>query len=465
MEGIKGCGGGGGRVNIGEDDSIDGMQCIDHPYRNNPGGICAFCLQEKLGKLVSSSFPLPIHASVSSSSSSPSFRSDIIAPSSSSTSTTRHCPSSSSINTISATTVVPSSSSSSLSLSVIPTKNENHYHHEYYSRKTRIPFLLAKRKKKKTSVSNSVSNSVSGSVSGSGSATSNIILKRSKSTATPRRGSNSLVDADDEYFSPRKRNGFWSFLYHSSKSSTSTKNLNSKSFRDGNNASTASKLKEKCCSGSSLGRKNDIVIVEEEDNSPNNNNNNNTGSSYGRKVSRSRSVGCGSRSFSGDFFERISTGFGDCTLRRVESQREGKSKVVSNSTGIASSVNHAQEHHHHCMKERVLRRCGGIFSGFMMTSSSSSNSSSNSSYWVSSNSADDAVNGGGKQGSVSISQNNRSGKSWGWAFASPMRAFSSKGSSSKENHHNKRDIIRDANDKINATPNLSAMPSLLAARG
>ncbi|KAM7278686.1 hypothetical protein ACFE04_005820 [Oxalis oulophora] len=37
-----------------------------------------------------------------------------------------------------------------------------------------------------------------------------------------------------------------------------------------------------------------------------------------RKVSRSRSVGCGSRSFYGDFFERISTGFGDCTLRRVE---------------------------------------------------------------------------------------------------------------------------------------------------
>ncbi|GFP78609.1 protein tify 10a [Phtheirospermum japonicum] len=29
------------------------------------------------------------------------------------------------------------------------------------------------------------------------------------------------------------------------------------------------------------------------------------------------------RSFSGDYFERISTGFGDCTLKRVESQREG----------------------------------------------------------------------------------------------------------------------------------------------
>lgn len=458
MEAIK-LGVGNGKVNIAaEDDSIDGMQCIDHPYRNNPGGICAFCLQEKLGKLVSSSFPLPIHAS-SSSSSSPSFRSNV-APSSSSTSTTRHCASSSSsaINTVSTTTAV--ASSSSLSLSVCPIKNENNgkpFHHEYYSRKTRIPFLLAKKKKKKNTVS------------GSGSATSNnIILKRSKSTATPRRGSsNSLVDADDEYFSPRKRNGFWSFLHLSSKSSA--KNLNSKSFRDGNNTATttAAKLKEKCCSGSSLGRKNDIVIVEEEEeNSPNrnSNNNNNTGSSIERKVSRSRSVGCGSRSFSGDFFERISTGFGDCTLRRVESQREGKSKVVSSSsTGIASVNANGDHHHHHCMKERVLRRCGGIFSGFMMTSSSSSNSS-NSSYWVSSNSADETVNGG-KQGSVSISQNNnRGGRSWGWAFASPMRAFSSK-SSSKENHHNKRDIIRDANDKINATPNLSAMPSLLAARG
>ncbi|KAK9092991.1 hypothetical protein Syun_027902 [Stephania yunnanensis] len=64
-------------------------------------------------------------------------------------------------------------------------------------------------------------------------------------------------------------------------------------------------------------------------NNNNNNNNreekespNNSCSSLGRKVGRSRSVGCGSRSmsFSGDFLERLSTGFGDCTvLRRVES--------------------------------------------------------------------------------------------------------------------------------------------------
>ena len=34
------------------------MRFTDHPFRNNPGVICTFCL-EKLDKLVSSSFPLP----------------------------------------------------------------------------------------------------------------------------------------------------------------------------------------------------------------------------------------------------------------------------------------------------------------------------------------------------------------------------------------------------------------------
>lgn len=417
---------GGGRVGVGEDDNGDGMQCIDHPYRNNPGGICAFCLQEKLGKLVSSSFPLPLPSS--SSSSSPSFRSDNIA-SSSSTSTIRPiCPS---ITTTAVTTTSASvASSSSLS---IAKKND------YHSRRTRLPFLLAKKKKNKPSTLSISSSAASASTN------SNIILKRSKSTATPRRG-HSLDDED--FTSPRKRNTFWSFLYHSSKSSSassSSKKLNSKSFRDGNinnnvtattttristvnaanglTAAATAKLKDKCCSGSSL-----------EEDSPNSHT---TASSFERKVSRSRSVGCGSRSFSGDFFERISTGFGDCTLRRVESQREGKHKVASGTSASGA-----------CMKERV--RCGGLFSGFMMTSSSSSSSSS--SYWVSS-SADD--------GKPALSHNR--GKSWGWAFASPMRAFSTKPSS-----NNKRDIIRDANDNNNnnknATPNLSAIPSLLSAR-
>ncbi|XP_057419446.1 suppressor protein SRP40 [Lotus japonicus] len=449
MEGIKG--GGGGRVE--DHDMGDGMQCIDHPFRNNnPGGICALCLQEKLGKLVSSSLPLPLPAP-SSSPSSPSFRSNVV--------------SSVSITAAAATSAAPpvfSSSSSSLALTDV--SDSRHNRHDYYSRRTRLPFLLAKKKKKKgSSVSGS---SVSGSsvlgasVSGATSASDKIILKRSKSTATPRRR-HSLIDAEDDTvdFSPRKRHGFWSFLYLSSKSSVSSSNkkLNSKSFRDSNHgstpnprilaintsaatgfASTASKLKEKCCSGSSLGRKSDIVVEEDNNSSASASA---SVSSFERKVSRSRSVGCGSRSFSGDFFERISTGFGDCTLRRVESQREGKTKTGEN-----------HHHNHRCMKERV--RCGGLFSGFMMTSSSSSSSSS--SYWVSSSADDAAAMNSGKSTAVALSHGGR-GRSWGWAFASPMRAFSSKNSSKD----NKRDIIRDANDK-NATPNLSAIPSLLAAR-
>uniref|UniRef100_A0A0D3H6N6 Uncharacterized protein n=1 Tax=Oryza barthii TaxID=65489 RepID=A0A0D3H6N6_9ORYZ len=45
-----------------------------------------------------------------------------------------------------------------------------------------------------------------------------------------------------------------------------------------------------------------------------------------RKVVRLRSVGCGSRSFLGDFLELLSTGFSDCALRHVESHCEPKPK-------------------------------------------------------------------------------------------------------------------------------------------
>ncbi|TKY54163.1 hypothetical protein E2542_SST18569 [Spatholobus suberectus] len=389
MEAMKGGGG------VGEEhDMGDGMQCSDHPYRSNPGGICAFCLQEKLGKLVSSSFPLPVRAP-SSSSSSPSFRSDV-APSSS---TTR-----------------PSASLTPSSLAK-KSQTDSHYR-EYYARRTRLPFLLAKKKKKATSAS--AANA------------SDIILKRSKSTATPRRN-HSLVDADEddtviEDFSPRKRNGFWSFLYLSSKSS---KKLNSKSSRDNTpristiNAPSSAKLKDKCCSGSSL--KTDVVVEDDSPNSHTTASASASASSFERKVSRSRSVGCGSRSFSGDFFERISTGFGDCTLRRVESQREGKPKVAAGGAAVSRGGDHHHHHHHHCMKR------GSAVEGCLAVS--------------------------GKSATVALSHNR--GRSWGWAFASPMRAFSGKPSSKESN---RRDIIRDANDK-NATPNLSAIPSLLAVRG
>lgn len=435
MEGIKGIvvPGGGGRVGVGEEDMGDGMQCSDHPYRNNPGGICAFCLQEKLGKLVSSSFPLPIRGS-SSSSSSPSFRSDIG----------------------NAGACVGAGSSSSLSIRPLSStrgvndggnKDSHFHHHQYYStRRARIPFLLAKKKKKVTS-------------DRGGAAPADIIFKRSKSTATPRRRNQFLNAEDgDEDFSPRKRGGFWSFLYFSTSSSSkpSVSRTTDRSFRDDNSNSNSNsnskiptlttgpttngsnnKQKEKCHLGSSsLGKKSDIV---EDDESPNSQATA-SASSFERKVSRSRSVGCGSRSFSGDFFERISTGFGDCTLRRVESQREGKPKSTS------SAVH---------MKERV--KCGGLFGGFMITSSSSSSSSS--SYWdhMNNNNGKSAVGAGGSTSASSL-VHGRS-KSWGWAFASPMRAFSKPNSKD-----GKRDIIRQASDK-NTNPNLAAIPSLLSVRG
>ncbi|XVE65597.1 hypothetical protein DITRI_Ditri08aG0013000 [Diplodiscus trichospermus] len=429
MEGIKG----GGRVGVGEEDMGDGMQCSDHPYRNNPGGICAFCLQEKLGKLVSSSFPVPIRGS-SSSSSSPSFRSDT------------------GVAVASCGNGVVGTSSTSLSLSVRPTStksrndngNNSHYQ-EYYTRRARIPFLLAK-KKKKIMVASSDHHHHNH-------AAADIVFKRSKSTATPRRGGFLDASVDDgEDFSPRKRNGFWSFLYLSSKSH-STKKLDkvasiaapaaavttSTSTTPAAAAGAAGtgslvKPKEKCL-GSSLSRKGGIVVVEDDDDSPNSQATP-SASSFERKVSRSRSVGCGSRSFSGDFFERISTGFGDCTLRRVESQREGKPKVAA--AAASSSV----------MKERV--KCGGIFGGFIITSSSSSSSSS--SYWLSSSAED--VNGKPTAGALVHGRS----KSWGWAFASPMRAFTKPSSGKRDT------TIRESNNK-NTTPNLAAIPSLLAVRG
>ncbi|XP_057957693.1 uncharacterized protein LOC131150771 [Malania oleifera] len=380
-------------VKQGEEDMPEGVQCIDHPYGNNPGGICAFCLQEKLGKLLTSSsskfnsssfFPAPV--APSSSSSSPSFASD-------------------------GGGAAAAASSLSLAVSARPTSSRPNNssktkdcHHQYGSRRARIiPFLAQKKKKKKATVTDREN-------AGAG------VLKRSKSTATPRRNAHFL---DDDY-SPQKKSssGFWSFLYPSKPSKLS------RTIKD--------------CSNKSFGSKCDSA---EEAESPNAS----SSSSFGRKVSRSRSVGCGSRSFSGDFFERISTGFGDCTLRRVESQREGKPKPAA---AVRGGVAHE---HHHCIKERV--KCGGIFGGFILSSSSSS-------YWVSA--PPEEMNGKSAAGVATPGAlvHGRS-KSWGWALASPMRAFGKPSSSGKEG---KRDVVREESNK-NATPNLAAIPSLLAVRG
>ncbi|KAE9453226.1 hypothetical protein C3L33_14856, partial [Rhododendron williamsianum] len=310
------------------------MQCLDHPYKSHtpPGGICAFCLQEKLGKLVSSSFPVAIFPSASSSPS-PSFRSD-----------------------------------STLSVRQ-NTQNDPHYHHNS-RRPSRIPFFASSGQKKDNN--NNIIRSVDP-----------VVFKRSKSTSTGGGGGMHFMDSYSEFNSPRKRE--------------------------------SQRIEE------------ETAAEEPSIDSPNH-----------ARVSRSRSVGCGSRSFSGDFFERISTGFGDCTLRRVESQREGKPRATPGRRGGGGQD---------CIKERV--KCGGIFSGFMIASSSSSSSSS--SHWVSSSSAEAAAAATATPGAAAGHLSHGRSKSWGWAFASPIRGFS------------KPPLKREGSNKnaTTATPNLNAIPSLL----
>ncbi|CAN6858388.1 unnamed protein product [Brassica oleracea] len=346
-------------VEAKDQDMSDGMQCTNHPFTKNPGGICPLCLQEKLGKLVTSSFPLPKHLSSSSSTSSPSFRSDSVRSS--------------------------TTTAASLSLSAGNVTDNNN----------KLPFLLANKKKKMA----------------------NIVFKRSHSTAAA-----AAYGGSD--LTPRKRNGFWSFLHlHSYKHHSSSKKVGN--FRTKHTENTLSETEttttERVNGGGSSKRSGVDVVTA-------------TVTQSERRVSRSRSVGCGSRSFSGEFFERITHGFGDCTLRRVESQREGnnnnsKAKVNSSNVGV-----------------REIVRCGGIFGGFMIMTPSSSSSSSSS--WVSSSSSAEQQHHQGHGGR---------NRSWGWAFASPMRAFSYSSSGKRGR------TISDSTSK-NTTPNLDAIPSLLTVR-
>lgn len=373
-----GGGGGGGVV----DDMGESMQCSNHPYKNNPGGICAFCLQEKLGKLLSASQSNP---SFFPSSSSPSFRSDTgaggghkglsFAASSSSSS-------------------VPSSSGSKNKLKKVVASNNN----------------------------------------------TSLVLMRSKSSSSgpaPIRRHHHLFDGEE--YTPRK-NGFWSFLHFSSRKVSREKiKMESKP--------SVHPAIVNVGEASSSSRRADYG---DENESPNSSHA--SSSSFGRKVARSRSVGCGSRSFSGDLLERISTGFGDCTLRRVESQREAKQQTKGVSV-------RGQHQHQYRIKERV--KCGRIFGGF-------SSSSSSSSYWASSseevnhNGENHRVVAGVGQSHPHPHQNHSSSviphsrtKSWGWAFASPMRAFKSSSSSKPDGK----------NPNANAPlPDLSAIPSLLTVR-
>ncbi|XP_073299995.1 uncharacterized protein [Primulina huaijiensis] len=387
-------------MEVVHEDMGDGtMQCMNHPYKNStPGGICAFCLQEKLGNLISSSFSVAV---LPSSSSSPSpFRSDIGSSRSMTAATAADLGGGS---TLQLRSIASYSSADSKS------GNNDFSYHGYYTRRSRLPFALTNRKKKKDGV---IGNADSAS----------IVFKRSKSTATPRRGMHVLTCPED--YSPH-RIGFWSFLYLSKNSTNSDKDSNFTPATPSTvGSSSAIRTTEK--------KKEDCVVIDE-----------NESPSHDRKVSRSRSVGCGSRSFSGDFFERISTGFGDCTLRRVESHREGKPKLPPMHINGGTNTKNGQD----CIKERV--KCGGIFSGFMITSSSS--------YFVSSfTEEENNVNGKTAYATHSSMERNSHGrsKSWVWAFASPMRAFA-KPSAGKRG---------DASTK-NTTPNLDAIPSLLAKTG
>ncbi|KAK8949639.1 hypothetical protein KSP39_PZI005340 [Platanthera zijinensis] len=360
--------GGGG---MPEDMAEAATQCSNHPFRRNPSGICAFCLQEKLRKLVSSSkssdpFLISTNPPPSSSSSPPSFASDADPHSfSSSTSSTR-----------------------------------------------RISFLSAKhhRRKMKTPAP-AAAQSTAAPLHRIAATTANpsdevVVLNRSKSFA--------LTDASG---SPHKKS-FWSFFTLANSSSALISPFGNK--RRSAASSAASSLPAAGNGGADLPKtgtkENEKTPHRQQEEASSTGNDDalsgsptgsQASSSFGRKVARSRSVGCGSRSFSGDFLERISNGFGDCTLRRVESHREAKSKASSHRRGL-----HADEDSEEQIKERV--KCGGIFVGLGISSSI---------YWFSGADGCSESCGhlpGTRRGSIPHGRS----KGWSWALASPMsRAF------------------------------------------
>ncbi|KAK6161177.1 hypothetical protein DH2020_004558 [Rehmannia glutinosa] len=273
---------------VHEDMGDGNMQCTNHPYKNStPGGICALCLQEKLGKLVSSSFPTTVFPSTSSSPS-PSFRSDFE-------------------NTSSAGGAA-ASGGAALQVRHLASSSAN---------------------------------------SQNGENATSIVFKRSKSTVTPRRATPS-----------------------------STVGSSSVSGVAGPNRSREKKRE-------------DFVVVDE---------NGSPDQALDRKVSRSRSVGCGSRSFQGISLRGSQLAL-VIVLSAEWSLREKESQRYNQFTGTVRIV----------LRKELANNS-----------------------------------------SVRHLSHGRS-KSWGWALASPMRAFG-KPSAGK----------RDAK---NVTPNLAAIPSLLAVSG
>ncbi|KAL0348654.1 UNVERIFIED_CONTAM: hypothetical protein Sangu_1093200 [Sesamum angustifolium] len=359
---------------VHEDMGDGNMQCTNHPYKNsNPGGICAFCLQEKLGKLVSSSFPVAVFPS-SSSSSSPSFRSDFGGS---------NATSSGGAATVGTALQVRHLASSSVNSQ--SGGNDCNYH-GYYTRRSKLPFVLThKKKKKKDGVAMAMASSDSTS----------IVFKRSKSTATPRRGIHFL----DEDYSPHRR-GFWSFLYtskhsNSKKSDKHLKALNLASATPSTVSSTVALSSVNGVGGAirSRDKKREDFVVVGENGSPDQ-------AAFDRKVSRSRSVGCGAGAFQGT--SSRGSQLASVIVLSAEWSPRGKGSLdCTQFTGMGEIV---------AITGRIALKKEHVSHG-------------------------------------------RS-RSWGWALASPMRAFS-KPSAGK----------RDAASNKNVTPNLAAIPSLLAVSG
>jgi hypothetical protein len=279
---------------------LDGVQyCSEHPYRPGAaavavagGGICVFCLQEKLGRLVSSSkpspfFPLSGHPPPSASPSSPpSFRHGADEP---------------------PPPLRPSGASRKF-----------------------IPFHWKK-------------------ASSSSSATT---LRRSKSVA-PRPEEQFPYSSASSSESPRKKS-FWSFLYLSSSSAYAHQATASTPYASGAAAARRVSVSVPVASaawasrgGTQQPRAATLEAIGGPEESPSQVS---SSSSFGRNVARPRSVGCGSRSFSADFLDRLS--FGDCTLRRVESHREPKPSKMRR-----TGADDVYEHHQHRIK------CAGFFGG------------------------------------------------------------------------------------------------------
>ncbi|GJN03049.1 hypothetical protein PR202_ga20452 [Eleusine coracana subsp. coracana] len=337
-------------------DQDGAVYCSEHPYPPGAtaaagagaGGICAFCLQEKLGMLVSSSKSSPFHPPPPPVSAS------------------------------------PSSPPSTVSQPPPPP-----------------PLLPSQKAMPPSQKTKNPSSSAAVPPAGVG-------LKRSKSVA-PRPEEGPLAPAPAiTADSPRKKS-FWSFLHLSSSSSSSSHKSSAASSTTAatNNSSGGGAARRNSLSVASASLGGRLEAIAEPAESPGRRSEGSSSSSFGRKVARSRSVGCGSRSFSGDFLERLSNGFGDCALRRVESHREPKPNNKLCGVAAHDEDEHAKQQHH-----RI--KCAGFFGGGMGAAAPPPSSS----YWLS---APDG--GGGSVGSSGGTRGSRSHRSWAWALASPMRAL------------------------------------------